>query len=83
MPQPEVPQHIVRRWRIWGPNSDGGEDICFAGGALWFCRYGDGPEHYTRIRIADYLRESPRQHAGKAAVVRWLKDNGHVPQAEE
>ena len=78
-----MPQHIVRRWRIWGPSSDGGEDICFADGALWFCSYGDGSEHYTRICIDEDLRESPRQHAGKAAVVWRLKDNGHVPQAGE
>ena len=77
------PQHIVRRWPIWGPSSDGGEDICFADGALWFCSYGDGPEHDARVSIADYLRSGARRHAGKAAVVRWLRDNGHIPQPEE
>ena len=73
------PKNIVKRWQIWGPNSDGGEDICFADGKLWFCSYGSGPDHYTSITISDYIRRSAREHAKKAAVLRWLSENGHLP----
>ena len=79
----ERPQDIVMRWKLWGPNSGGGESVLFADGRIWLYQYGDAArgevERYSSVSLAVYLeRYWGKDLERSAEIIAWLIEHGHV-----
>jgi hypothetical protein len=78
------PKNIVKRWKLWGPNSGGGESVLFADGRIWNYAYGDAArgegESYYSVSLERYFKRHRYQHSGRSKeITTWLRENGHAP----
>jgi hypothetical protein len=72
-----------KTWKIWGPNSGGGESWFFAQGQIWYHRY--GPDHgngfFRPMEPQEFIDRHWPQRVGRGRrhgrIIRWLVAQGH------